>query len=415
MLIFSFLLAVASPQARCAACAHVTELLSAKLEATRKELEGQKMSELAADKVQKAQTKRWLKNEYGVALRAAVEDEMEEVCMRDAIAVNPLVRVACNQLVEEAADTLPRAMLDADHGFCASVVGGGKCSDDAARQAAKAAYAVQVRTEVAPARGSEAERAGPGGLVARLVGSTVNAWVHNASASAHALVMLHSSAELDRTDTDLARMESDPEADAVASQFYALAAAANASRGASAVLRFGQMDVSANDAPADLTSLAASRMCAPVICPPVCLPICLSTYLPTYPPICLSLYSREAAQRVISLLSGPGSGKQPAWVYPISPTPWIPPCPTALGSIDHLPPYPPHPTTHAGILPYPQGRRRASGALDAARRLAPSATGGWRAPAARLAGGGGARPADADAGVVARRQGGRRAAGGGGG
>ena len=32
------------------------------------------------DAVQKAQTKRWLKNEYSVALRAGVEDEVEEGC-----------------------------------------------------------------------------------------------------------------------------------------------------------------------------------------------------------------------------------------------------------------------------------------------------------------------------------------------
>ena len=37
------------------------------------------------DKVQKAQTKRWLKNEYGVALRAGIEEELEALCSREAL------------------------------------------------------------------------------------------------------------------------------------------------------------------------------------------------------------------------------------------------------------------------------------------------------------------------------------------
>lgn len=206
-----------------------------------------------APQAQKAQTKRWLKNEYAVALRAAVEDEMDVVCTRDVIAASREMRSACTALVESEADTLPRAVLDADPQFCASLVGDGQCQDDSAKAAAKAAYAVTVRSQSVPVAMSEAARSGPGGIVARLVGRTINGWVHNASETAHALVMLHSDPALDRADPGDAD-------DVVASEFYSLAAAVNASRPAAEVLRFGQMDVSANDAPADVAEYAQSRM-----------------------------------------------------------------------------------------------------------------------------------------------------------
>lgn len=176
---------------------------------------------------------------------------MDVVCTRDVIAASRELRSACTALVEAEADTLPRAVMDADPRFCASLVGGGQCEDDTAQAAAKAAYAVTVRSQAAPS----ALRAscGPGGVVARLVGSTINGWVHNASEPAHALVMLHSDPNLDGSDPDEVE-------DVVALEFYALAAAVHASPLAAEVLRFGQMDVSANDAPADVAEYAASRM-----------------------------------------------------------------------------------------------------------------------------------------------------------
>ena len=48
------------------------------------------------DGVQKAQTKRWLKNEYRVALAAAVEERLEKGC-----GINTLYDVVCDMEAEE--------------------------------------------------------------------------------------------------------------------------------------------------------------------------------------------------------------------------------------------------------------------------------------------------------------------------
>lgn len=94
----------------------------------------------AAHKAQKTQRKRSLKNEYEVALRVAVEEEMKKVCYRDALSASDELRSECERLVDQESETLPRAILDGDDGFCANFVGGGACADSAARDAAKAVY-----------------------------------------------------------------------------------------------------------------------------------------------------------------------------------------------------------------------------------------------------------------------------------
>jgi protein-disulfide isomerase len=67
----------------CSACTLAIRRLNGALNATKEELElsreANEKKSASIDKVQKAQTKRWLKREYGVALRAGVEEELEKV------------------------------------------------------------------------------------------------------------------------------------------------------------------------------------------------------------------------------------------------------------------------------------------------------------------------------------------------
>ena len=83
------MLATAEPDMSCAACGLVVARLGSVLETAKAELELSKETidkrAKSIDKVQKAQTKRWLKNEYSVALRAGVEDEVETVCGHDTL------------------------------------------------------------------------------------------------------------------------------------------------------------------------------------------------------------------------------------------------------------------------------------------------------------------------------------------
>ena len=71
----------------CAACTVAVKHLAGTLADQKKELELSKefndKKAAKVDKVQKAQTKRWLKNEYNVALRASVEEQMEALCGLD--------------------------------------------------------------------------------------------------------------------------------------------------------------------------------------------------------------------------------------------------------------------------------------------------------------------------------------------
>ena len=66
----------------CAACTLAMRRLYAAVNDTKTELElsreANEKKSASIDKVQKSQTKRWLKMEYGVALRAGVEEELEK-------------------------------------------------------------------------------------------------------------------------------------------------------------------------------------------------------------------------------------------------------------------------------------------------------------------------------------------------
>ena len=125
--------------AECTACALIMGKLQSAVNQTKTELEASKVfnDEKAKkiDKVQKAQTKRWLKMEYGVALRAGVEEELEQVCTRDELTASKELREVCATFVDEHEDALPRAAIDGagagdaiDWSWCRKTVPG--CGDD---------------------------------------------------------------------------------------------------------------------------------------------------------------------------------------------------------------------------------------------------------------------------------------------
>jgi hypothetical protein len=65
---------VADPSAQCIVCELLTASLATALTSTKAELDGYRdAKEVAIGRVQKAQTKRWLKQEYGSTLYAGVE------------------------------------------------------------------------------------------------------------------------------------------------------------------------------------------------------------------------------------------------------------------------------------------------------------------------------------------------------
>lgn len=236
---------------QCAACALAMQNLGKVLNSTKKELERSKefndKKAQKVDKVQKAQTKRWLKNEYGVALRAALEEEMELLCGRDVMMTTLDLQQACAAFIEAHEDSLPRAALDempADT-FCASSVPG--CTGDAMHDAVGTNRRT-LRSE--PKKGLKRPVRG---AVARLVGKMYTDWIREAMESAHVFVLVHNSS--DGADEACTPNRCDYEVRssayaALVSEFYAFAVAANSSGGESAErLRFAQIDTSKNDVP----------------------------------------------------------------------------------------------------------------------------------------------------------------------
>jgi hypothetical protein len=235
--------AVAQPDsaAACAACTTTVKQLAVAFSREKKELElSKEANDLKAqkiDKVQKAQTKRWLKNEYNVALRASIEEEMEKVCGRDAITSSRALIGACTKLIEEHEDALPRAILDQKHeGFCAKAVPG---CDGEARDKAIAAFQHKGKSEKEPKGKASKVR----GVVTRLVGTTFSKGIR--APDQHVLVLLHNgSATKER-----AYEFSDMRYAALASEFYSLAVGLNTTSGAHVKLAFAQLDLLKNEVP----------------------------------------------------------------------------------------------------------------------------------------------------------------------
>ena len=229
----------------CTACTFAIRRLNAKLNVTKEELElsreANEKKSASIDKVQKAQTKRWLKREYGVALRAGVEEELEKVCSRDELSATKELQAACAALVEEHEDALPRAVLDSKGpGWCETAVPG--CTLE--RQGEAFASKHKVKTEKAPkAKALYAK----GGFVRRLVGSTYSKYLADRQrASVNVLVMLHASAATGAQ----GYKPSDPRYATAANGVYEMAALLNGTR---AKLDFVQMDYQKNEVPGSLS------------------------------------------------------------------------------------------------------------------------------------------------------------------
>lgn len=234
----------------CAVCYKAWNKLSRVLNDTKTELERSKefndKKAQKVDKVQKAQTKRWLKNEYRVALRAGIEDELEQLCSRDVMNVSPEMKTTCLQFMEAHEDNLPRALLDEKQvdPFCANHVPGceGKAAEDALSQ-----HAVKkARSEKPP---KNAKTALVRGCVQRLVGTTYGKATR--AKAQHVLVLVHNGSA-----TKGSREASDVRYSSLIAEFYAFATAVNKSLDGSGADRFmfAQMDTSKNDLPARTTS-----------------------------------------------------------------------------------------------------------------------------------------------------------------
>ena len=214
---------------------------------TKKDLElAHKNAATKIDSVQKAQTKRWLKNEYNVALRASIEEELEVLCSRDAITASADVQRACNALLEEHEDTLPRAVLDEKtEAFCAKAVPG--CAGEAVESSVQA-YTRKAKSEPPPK--TKAERRLVRGVVARVVGSTFTKATREANK--HVLVLVHNGSSSPKASQGY--VVNDMRYSALISEFYALAVAVGNS---SKSLSFAQLDLRKNDVPVN-TPLADS-------------------------------------------------------------------------------------------------------------------------------------------------------------
>ena len=191
--------AAGKPDVSCAACGLVVERLGSVLETAKGELELSKGTNekraASINKVQKAQTKRWLKNEYGVALRATLEEEVETVCGHDALSTSKDLQGACRNFLEEHEEATVRAVLDGKgEEMCATAVAG--CSDEALATA-MAAHQRSRRSDPVPVK----QWVGKGGNVRRLVSSTFSEFVMDERLDSagerqgvnHVLVMLYRS------------------------------------------------------------------------------------------------------------------------------------------------------------------------------------------------------------------------------
>ena len=255
MLLASCILATVAgkPDLSCAACGLAVERLGSVLETTKGELELSKETNekraASIDKVQKAQTKRWLKNEYGVALRAGVEEEVETVCSHDTLSTSKGLQGACRDFLEEFEEPLVRAVLDGKgEEMCATAVVG--CSGEALATA-MAAHQRSRRSDPVPAK----QWVGKGANVHRLVSSTFSKFVMDERLDSagerqvnHVLVMLYRS-EVCRV-CYCAKAGGACVARAyrtAVAEFYRLAAKLNQS--STARISVGEMDLRGNELP----------------------------------------------------------------------------------------------------------------------------------------------------------------------
>ena len=245
LVLFAAPASLALDAAACAVCYKSYNELASNLNDTKAELERSKdyndKKAQKVDKVQKAQTKRWLKNEYGVALRAGLEEELELLCTRDFMTVSSELQAACTKFIEEHEDDLPRAVLDAKQvdPFCTAAVPG--CEGPAVESALAKYEKRAAKSEAVP----KAKHALVRGCVTRLVGKTYTKATRDGSQIAHTIVLLHNSKSKSKGEAKDVRYAS------LFAEYYAFAAATNSSAEGSGSdrFRFAQIDLSRNDVP----------------------------------------------------------------------------------------------------------------------------------------------------------------------
>ena len=245
LVLFAAPASLALDAAACAVCYKSFNELASNHNNTKAELERSKeyndKKAQKVDKVQKAQTKRWLKNEYGVALRAGLEEELELLCTRDFMTVSSELQAACTKFIEEHEDDLPRAVLDEKQvdPFCTAAVPG--CEGPALESALAKYKKRATKSEAVP----KAKHALVRGCVTRLVGKTYTKATRDGSQIAHTIVLLHNSKSKSKGEANDVRYAS------LFAEFYAFAAATNSSAEGSGSdrFRFAQIDVSRNDVP----------------------------------------------------------------------------------------------------------------------------------------------------------------------
>jgi hypothetical protein len=253
----------AEPSPQCVVCELLTTSLAAALSSTKAELDGyREAKEEAIGRVQKAQTKRWLKQEYGSTLYAGVEDALDKVCALPALFRH---RRTCESLREDREDLLARATLDGTAAaFCGAHVAGCDAAAmglAAARRVASstpdtAAATPPPRSEPLPRAGGSGKGGGGGGAVAKAVRVNWEALVLDGERDV--LVYAHASSE--------AAGKAAHKAAPLWSPFERLARAARADSGVNATLAFARLDVAKNqiDWPEALFESGAEG-CAPAI------------------------------------------------------------------------------------------------------------------------------------------------------
>ena len=134
----------------------------------------------------KPQTRRWLEDRHRVAVRAAVEDELELVCGRYALRS---VQDECNTLIEEHEDELVRGAMDGEDELCSALL---TSCDSAQRSAAATAHAPSTRSEEAPSASEPVADVDGGGWVVKLVAHTFEEAVLGRSTGTVLVLLFHS-------------------------------------------------------------------------------------------------------------------------------------------------------------------------------------------------------------------------------
>jgi hypothetical protein len=258
------------PSSRCVACSLLTKALGDALAETRKELDVFKEAkEEAIGRVQKAQTKRWLKQEYGSTLYAGVEDALDKVCALPALSDH---KRACESIREEREDELVRATLDdTAPAFCDAHVpscGPAQLEAIAAERAARAAAKASSKASGSASKSGSASEPIPkptrtGAKPPAVTKAVADSWESLVLDGARdVLVFVHASASTGGAWKGAANHKGTP----LWSAYVNLAKAVRADAGLNATLSYTRIDISLNDVrwPEGLFEPAA-RECAPAV------------------------------------------------------------------------------------------------------------------------------------------------------